>query len=112
MNRLLAVTGGAVIAACALPATLSARAAYCSPLRDAHAEVFQMSTQLGCGTARAVALKTVESGGGYFKSSRWYCRWGEGGTIPIKTNDHVYYSGFCAAVPGFRQANFLGRRLR
>ncbi len=111
MKRILAVTLS-VVGWCALPATLSAKVAYCAALRDAHAEVIQMSTALGCATARDVALKTVQSGGGIYKSSRWYCRWGEGGTIPIKLNHHVYYSGFCAAVPGFRQANFLGRRLR
>jgi hypothetical protein len=111
MTRLAVVI--AVVAALALPfpATPSARGRYCPPLRDAHAEVIHVSARLGCGAVRRLALKTTESSLGYYKSRHWYCRWGQGGTRPIRVNGRVYYSGFCDSVPTFREATFLGRRL-
>ena len=95
----------------AVTATPSARSGHCAPIRDSRAEVIRLSSNLGCGTVRTLALKTTESGIGYYKSKSWYCRWGQGGTRPIRVNGHVYYTGFCDSVPSFRGATFLGRQL-
>jgi hypothetical protein len=111
MTRLgvaLAAVGALLLA---LPATPSARGSYCAPIRDSRAEVIRLSSDLGCGTVRGLALKTAENGLGYYRSRNWYCRWGQGGTRPIRVNGHVYYAGFCDSVPSFRGATFIGRRL-
>jgi hypothetical protein len=104
----LAAVGALLLA---LPATPSARGRYCAPIRDLRAEVIRLSSDLGCGAVRRLALKTAESSLGYYKSRSWYCRWGQGGTRPIRVKGHVYYAGFCDSVPSFRGATFLGRRL-
>jgi len=104
----LAVVGALALA---LPAAPLARGSYCAPIRDSHAEVIRLSANLGCGAVRRLALKTTESSLGYYRSRHWYCRWGQGGTRPIRVHGHVYYGGFCDAVPAFREATFLGRRL-
>jgi hypothetical protein len=94
-----------------LVAAPSARGSYCAKIRDSHAEVIRLSQALGCGAVRKLALKTTESSLGYYRSRHWYCRWGQGGTRPIRVRGRVYYGGFCDSVPGFREATFLGRRL-
>jgi hypothetical protein len=111
MSRLAVVLAVVAVLVLPLPATPSARGRYCPPLRDEHAEVIHLSARLGCGAVRRLALKTTESSLGYYKSRHWYCRWGQGGTRPIRVNGRVYYGGFCDSVPEFREASFLGRRL-
>lgn len=70
-----------------------------------------MSVKLGCGVPRNLALKTIASSAGYYKSRDWYCRWGQGGTRPVSVDGHVYYGGFCYNASSRREASFLGRRL-
>ena len=112
MSRLTIAVGAVGALALALPTMPSAGGRYCAPIRDSRAEVIRLSAHLGCGAVRRLALKTTESSLGYYRSSHWYCRWGQGGTRPIHVNGRVYYGGFCDSVPAFREASFLGRRLR
>ena len=95
----------------AVPGAPSARGRCCAPVRDTRAEVVHLSPALGCGTVRVLALKTTANALGYYRSRGWYCRWGQGGTRPIRVNRRVYFTGFCYRVPSFRGAAFLGRRL-
>lgn len=109
--ELVIVTAVALGVVLVVPATNDARAIYCAPIIGSHAEVRHLSARLGCGAVGRVALRTVESGDGYFKSRSWYCRWGQGGTRPIRLGGYVYYAGFCASKPSYREVTFLGRRV-
>jgi hypothetical protein len=111
MIRLAALIAIVVAPALALPAAPSAHTAYCVPTRNSHAEVIHMSVDLGCGVARQLALKTAGTSTGYYKSRGWYCRWGQGGTRPVRVNGRIYYGGFCYSARSRREATFLGRRL-
>ena len=110
MPRLGAAVGALAALALLGASATSARPSYCPPIHDAHAQVVSLSATLGCGAVGHVALATVESSLGYYKSKHWYCRWGQGGTRPVRYHGHVYYAGFCASVPSFRTVSFLGRR--
>ena len=112
MLRLAAAPAAVAALLLSAPAdTQGAHSAYCAPIRDSRAEVVSLSSTLGCGAIRRVALRTTESRYGYYRSSSWYCRWGQGGTSPVHYDGHVYFAGFCASVPSFRGTGFLGRRL-
>lgn len=102
-----------VVAAVGLvrPAEPSASSGYCPRVSDSQAEVIHLSARLDCGAAARAALKTIGSAIGYYKSSRWYCRWGQGGTRPIRVAGHVYYGGFCVSRLRNREITFLGRRI-
>jgi hypothetical protein len=113
----VAASGLVVLAAVAAiglvrPAEPFASSGYCPRVSDSHAEVIHLSARLGCGAAGGAALETVGSAIGYYKSRRWYCRWGQGGTRPVRIAGHIYYGGFCVSRPHGRETTFLGRRLR
>jgi hypothetical protein len=109
--ELASVTMVTLAVALVIPATNAAKGSYCPPIRGSHAEVRDLSARLGCGVPGTVALRTVDSNDGYFKSQSWYCRWGQGGTRPIRLGGYVYFGGFCASKPSYREVSFLGRRL-
>ncbi len=111
MIRLAALTAIVAAPGLAMPTAPSAHTADCAPARNTHAEVIHMSDKLGCGVARQLALKTAGTSTGYYKSRAWYCRWGQGGTRPVRVNGHIYYGGFCYNASSRREATFLGRRL-
>jgi hypothetical protein len=98
-------------AALVRPAAPSASGGYCPRLHDSRAEVIRLSDHLGCSAASMAALKTVESAAGYYKSPSWFCRWGQGGTRPIRIRDHVYFAGYCMKRSDTQEVAFLGRRL-
>jgi hypothetical protein len=91
------------------PAT--AAPATCPPATRDSVRVIRLQRGLGCKTGLRLAVAAVNDGG-YYKDSRRYCRWGQGGTRPIRVNGHVYYSGFCYRVSDMREAGFLARRIR
>jgi hypothetical protein len=98
-------------AALARPAAPSASGGFCPGLQDSRAEVIRLAARLGCSAAPRVALKTIESSAGFYKSPDWFCRWGQGGTRLVRIGSHVYYAGFCVSRSHNQEATFLGRRL-
>ncbi|HSZ69269.1 MAG TPA: hypothetical protein VK756_02795 [Solirubrobacteraceae bacterium] len=112
-HLLIGISGCLLLAgACAPSVRASAEdVGRCPTARTTDAEVIHFSAELGCGTARRVALETVASADGYYKSDGWYCRWGEGGTRPLRVGAHTYSGGFCYRASTRREATFLGRRL-
>jgi hypothetical protein len=111
LAELATATAMTITVVLVVPATNDASVSFCAPISGPHAEVRHLSAGLGCGAAGRVAVRTVESSDGYFKSHSWYCRWGQGGTRPIRVGGYVYYAGFCASKPGYREVTFIGRRL-
>jgi hypothetical protein len=111
MTRLVVAVAVVSTVLLAVAGAPSAQGRYCTPIRDTRAEVIRLSSDLGCGTVGKLALKTTENSLGYYKSRSWYCRWGQGGTRPIRISGHVYYAGFCYRVPSFQGVAFLGRQL-
>jgi len=111
LAELVIATAATIALMLVIPATNDAKGTYCTPIHGAHAEVRHLSISLGCSAAGKAALRTIESNIGYFKSHTWYCRWGQGGTRPIRLGRHIYSAGFCVSKPSYREVTFLGRRI-
>ena len=73
--------------------------------------VIRLQRTLGCAIGLRLAARTVRAGG-YLKAGGYYCRWGQGGTRPIRVNGRIYYGGFCYRSSDGREAQFLARRTR
>ncbi len=93
------------------PAPATAASATCPAATKDGVRVIRLQRSLGCKTGLRLAVAAVKDGG-YYKDSRVYCRWGQGGTRPIRVNGRIYYAGFCYRVSDMREADFLARRIR
>lgn len=71
--------------------------------------VMRLKTVLKCSAALPPAVRVVNNGG-YYQSKRWYCRWGQGGTRPIRVNGKVYWAGSCMVVSTGREFSFIAHR--
>lgn len=100
---------------CCMPLALApsagARTATCAPFAQGSIRVVRLERSFGCGRAmRARVVATVRAGG-YLRRNGWYCRWGQGGTRPVRVRGLVYYAGYCSRGPGFEvDAWFLAHR--
>jgi hypothetical protein len=91
--------------------TATAAQRYCKPRTKDGVRVIRLQRVFGCKTGvRLVAA--VVNGGGYYEDIRYYCRYGQGGTRPIRVRGHTYYGGLCYREDDKREASFLARRTR
>jgi hypothetical protein len=73
--------------------------------------VIRLQRTFGCKTGVRLAAAVV-NGDGYYEDLRYYCRWGQGGTRPIRVNCRTYVGGFCYWRGDKREASFLARRIK
>jgi hypothetical protein len=92
-------------------ATASATTKACPAATKHGVRVIRLQRTLGCTTALTLAIRAVNDHG-YYQDSRYYCRWGQGGTRPIRVNGRSYFAGFCYRKRDEKEASFLARRLR
>jgi len=83
----------------------------CPPATKDGVRVIRLRRALGCNTGLRLAARVV-NGDGYFQDSRYYCRWGQGGTKPIQINGRTYLAGFCYRKSDEEEVGFLARRVR
>jgi hypothetical protein len=97
---------GLVVVAGLWPA--AAQAADCPAVTIKGVRIVELGDGLGCTRGASLASRTVRHDG-FLKSGDVLCRWGQGGTKPIKRGGKTFYSGFCANVNTNAQASFLAR---
>jgi hypothetical protein len=92
----------------ALNGAAPAQAAECPPRTLDGVRLLELGDSLGCGPGAQLASATVLDGG-YYDDDAYYCRWGQGGTRPIKRQDKTFYAGFCMDKANEIEATFLAR---
>lgn len=91
-------------------ADASAAPRYCKPRTKDRVRVIQLRRTFGCRRGLRLAAAVV-NGGGYYQDLHYYCRFGQGGTRPVRVHGHTYYGGFCYRDADKREATFLARRI-
>ena len=86
----------------------AARAADCPAVTIKGVRIVELTDDLGCARGGSLASRTVRHDG-FLKTGSILCRWGQGGTQPIKRRGRTFYSGFCADVNTNAQASFVAR---
>lgn len=100
----------AVLALLVLAAPASAASKHCKRLQSGGAEVIRLERSLGCGVAIRRAVLAVIRDDGYYRRGNLYCRWGQGGTRPVRVKGKTYYGGFCMDRRTEEEVSFLGRK--
>jgi hypothetical protein len=86
----------------------TALAAACPDTTVRGVRVIELTDELGCDEGASLASRTVRDDG-FLQTDVFYCRWGQGGTRPIKRDGKTFYSGFCLNEETEAQASFLAR---
>jgi hypothetical protein len=98
-----------LIAAFAIVAGPStAFAATCPDTTVKGVRVIELTDELGCDEGASLASRTVRDDG-FLQTDVFYCRWGQGGTGPIKRAGKTFYAGFCLNEETDTEATFLAR---
>lgn len=85
-----------------------AQAADCPPVTVRGVRILELTDEHGCAQGARLASRTVRDGG-YLRTGAYFCRWGQGGTRPMKREGKTYYAGFCLNVETEAEASFLAR---
>lgn len=112
-TRLLTVPLSVLIASLplvAVGAPAAQAASTCNPANVSGVRVIRLKSTLGCRTIAKLAARTVKDGG-YYQSSRYYCRWGGGGSGTIRVGGKTYYGGGCGRKSDGREVSFYARKL-
>src|SRR4051812_33775022 len=81
-----------VIGGFAAPAP--AAAIECSETTVRGVRIIELTDALGCNAGADLASRTVRHDG-FLQTDVYDCRWGQGGTTPVKRHGKIFYSGFC-----------------
>jgi hypothetical protein len=96
----------ALLAVAVWPAT--ARASDCPDETVRGVRILDLTDALGCDAGADLAARTVRHDG-FLQTGGFYCRWGQGGTRPVKRRGKTFYAGFCFDDDTQAEANFLAR---
>jgi hypothetical protein len=92
----------------AMAAAVPAHAAACPTRTVDGVRIVELENSLGCDQGGELASATVLDGG-WYDDAVYYCRWGQGGTRPIKREGKTFYAGFCLDKATEVEAGFLAR---
>jgi hypothetical protein len=104
--RLLLLLVISIVLIAATPAP--ARAGDCAPTTVRGVRIIELTDELGCDRGADLASRAVRHHG-FLKDGAFFCRWGQGGTAPIKRHGHTFFQGFCSNVDTDATATFLAR---
>jgi hypothetical protein len=108
MRLRLALSGGLAAAAIAATLPTTARAAECPAVTVRGVRILDLTDEHGCDKGADLASRTVRKRG-YLQTDAFYCRWGQGGTRPIRRRGRTFYAGFCFNKQTEVEATFLAR---
>jgi hypothetical protein len=104
----LAVAAGLTVLTLAAFVPATAHAAECPAVTVDGVRVVELTDEHGCDQGAKLASAGVMDGG-YLQDDTYYCRWGQGGTRPVKREGKTFYAAFCMDKDTEAEATFLAR---
>jgi hypothetical protein len=103
-----AAAAGLALAGIGLAAPPAAPAAECPAVTIDGVRILELTDEHGCEQGANLASRTVLDDG-FLQSGVFFCRWGQGGTRPVKRSGRTFYAGFCFNEQTQGEATFLAR---